>query len=76
MAELVEAQDVGLVSDFTAEGLAAALVRILSDRPLAERLAENGRRTVEQRHNWTRTQDNVIRAVIRELDLDAGREDT
>jgi glycosyltransferase involved in cell wall biosynthesis len=70
MAELVETAEVGLVSDFTAEGLAAGLVRILSDRSLAERLGDNGRRTVEQRHNWTQTQDNVIRAVMRELELD------
>lgn len=72
MAELVESEEVGLVSDFTAEGMAAALVRLLSDRPLAKRLGENGRRTVVERHSWTQTQDNVIKAVTRVLASEAG----
>jgi glycosyltransferase involved in cell wall biosynthesis len=67
MAKLVEAEEVGLVSDFTAADLASALVRLLTDRPLADRLGENGRRMVEQRHSWSHTQDNVIAAVRREL---------
>ena len=57
--------------DFTAEDLAADLVRVLSDRPLALRLGENGRRMEEQRYNWD-TQDNVISAVKRELGANAG----
>jgi glycosyltransferase involved in cell wall biosynthesis len=72
MAELVESEDVGIVCDFTVEDLAAALVRVLSDRPLAQRLGENGRRMVEERHDWRRTQDNVISAVERELEVDWG----
>jgi glycosyltransferase involved in cell wall biosynthesis len=67
MAELVDAEEVGLVSDFTAGDMATALVRLLADRPLAERLGENGRRMVEQRHSWRHTQDNVLAAVRREL---------
>jgi glycosyltransferase involved in cell wall biosynthesis len=68
MAELVQSDGVGLVSDFTAESLAASLVQLLTDRPLAERLGENGRRMVERRYSWRHTQDNVITAVRRELE--------
>ena len=74
MAELVQSEEVGLVSDFTDESLAESLARLLTDRPLAERLGENGRRMVEQRHSWMHTQDNVIAAVRRELEARGGEQ--
>jgi glycosyltransferase involved in cell wall biosynthesis len=74
MAELVQSEGVGLVSDFTDESLAESLVRLLTDRPLAERLGENGRRMVEQRHSWMHTQDNVIAVVRRELEAQGGEQ--
>lgn len=71
MAQLVEAEGVGVVTDFTPEDLAAGIVTVLSDRTLAERLGRSGRRAVEQRYNWRRTQDNVLSAVRSELEKDA-----
>lgn len=53
-----------LVAD-TPAGLAAAIRRILDDRPLAERLAGEGRRLVAERYTWDVIGPAFVEAVER-----------
>ena len=50
-------------SDRLAEEVAAAIVRLLQEPALADRLGQNGRHWVESEMNWTRAADEFQRAM-------------
>jgi glycosyltransferase involved in cell wall biosynthesis len=56
-----------LVAD-SARALAQACVRVLSDEPLRERLAETGRRTAEARFQWADIQATLLAMIRAQLE--------
>ncbi len=55
-----------LAPDHDWRALGAAIVRVLTDRPFAARLSENGRREVRERFSWPRLASRAV-SVYREL---------
>jgi glycosyltransferase involved in cell wall biosynthesis len=64
--EIIRREQAGLVSDFTAAGLAAAIQQLIDDPKLAARLGASGRKAVETTYNWQRTKQAVA-ASLQEL---------
>ncbi|MFZ0312877.1 MAG: glycosyltransferase family 4 protein [Candidatus Korobacteraceae bacterium] len=52
-----------LVNPIASEEVAAAIVRLLQEPALADRLGQNGRHWVESEMNWTRAADEFQRAM-------------
>jgi glycosyltransferase involved in cell wall biosynthesis len=66
-ARIVRAADAGIVAGDGPEALAAALVTLLDDAPLAARLGANGRRAAERDYDW-----RVIAAAVADRVLGTG----
>lgn len=64
VARIVDDAECGVLVEVTEpKAIAKAIVRLLSEPALAQRLGENGRRAVEERYNWAREETKLLAAV-------------
>ncbi|MBI2165011.1 MAG: glycosyltransferase [Chloroflexi bacterium] len=59
-AKILQEEQCGLVCDFTIEDMVSKLRLLLRDRDMASRLGQNGRRAVEERHNWLGRAQSIL----------------
>ncbi|MGH7607777.1 MAG: glycosyltransferase, partial [Gemmatimonadales bacterium] len=62
-AALVNALQSGLVVTDDAEALADGMLRLIEDRPTAERLGENGYRAVQAAHSWPHRAERILQLI-------------
>lgn len=68
VARIVDDAECGVLVEVTeAKAIARAIIRLLSEPALAQRLGESGRRAVEERYNWQHEEEKLL-AAIRSLE--------
>ena len=63
-ANLVNNEKCGLVCEFTSEDLAEKIMQLIEDRNYAEKLGQNGRKAIEERHSWKHRAQKIINQVF------------
>lgn len=62
-ARIVRQENCGLVADHSVESITENIAKLLSDRAMAQKMGENGRRAVEERHSWKHRAETIIKAL-------------
>lgn len=63
-ARIVKEENCGLICDFTPEDMANKISKLLSDREIAEKMGQNGRKAVEVRHSWSHRANNFFNEIV------------
>lgn len=65
MEDVLRGKEAGYMQEWSPESLAERLMTLRSDRALLDRMSTNGRKLIEQEHNWTSIAEKTDR-IIRE----------
>ena len=63
-AKIVKEEKCGLVCDFTPEDMAEKILTLLKDRKMARTMGQNGRKAIEQKHNWYIRSKRIIDEIF------------
>ncbi len=64
VAHILDQADAGILVEITDSGaIAAAIIRLLEDPALSERLGKNGQAAVDTSYNWERDEVTLLRAI-------------
>jgi len=64
VARIVDDAECGVLVEVTeAKAIAKAIIRLLSEPALAQRLGESGRGAVEERYNWQHEEEKLLAAI-------------